>query len=205
MSALKVEKLEQQVSRFALALSGRATCVIASSRFCHGRLLKSQSCPKAAKSILAVTFLPQLRPVVQPLPDLALEAALGRIVELLAAERFREVVLARERVRRVVVVVVAARRSLPPSSAWSAHSGCASAAAASRPPWRPAWPRHRPCRRRSISARSPHRSPPARSRARPRAMPRKSYASFAALQITSACGSASPMSSTAMRTTRRAR
>jgi hypothetical protein len=35
-----------------------------------------------------IPFLPQLRPVIQPLPDLALEAALGRIVELLAAERF---------------------------------------------------------------------------------------------------------------------
>src|SRR3954471_24547451 len=48
-----------------------------------------------------------LRPEFQPLANFALEAALGRIVELLAAECFREVVLPGKRVRRVVVVLVA--------------------------------------------------------------------------------------------------
>src|SRR6266702_8959168 len=50
---------------------------------------------------------PQLRPVLEPFPDLALEAAVGRIVEGLTSQRFREIVLAREGVRRVVVVLVA--------------------------------------------------------------------------------------------------
>src|SRR5262249_24165536 len=39
-------------------------------------------------------FTAQLRPIIQPLPDLALEAAFGRVVKLLAAERFRKIVLA---------------------------------------------------------------------------------------------------------------
>src|SRR5262249_58381730 len=53
-----------------------------------------------------IPFLPQLRPIFQPFPDLAFETALGRVVELLAAERLREVVLAGEGVGRIVVVVV---------------------------------------------------------------------------------------------------
>ena len=51
--------------------------------------------------------LPQLRPILQALADFALEAALGRIVELLPAEFFREIVLAGERLLGVVVVFVA--------------------------------------------------------------------------------------------------
>src|SRR5438477_3484765 len=39
---------------------------------------------------------PQLLPEIQPLADLALEAALGRVVEFLPAERLRKVVLTRE-------------------------------------------------------------------------------------------------------------
>src|SRR5262245_66434332 len=66
-------------------------------------MLRSTSKPMSSR----IPLLPQLRPVVQPLLDLALEAALGRVVELLAAERFREVILAGEGVRRVMVVVVA--------------------------------------------------------------------------------------------------
>ena len=65
--------------------------------------------------------LAQLRPVVEPLPDLALEAALRRIVELLPAERFREIVLAGKRLRRVVVVFVARAVAFASSSAWSAR------------------------------------------------------------------------------------
>src|SRR5712664_1039490 len=53
------------------------------------------------------TFPAQLRPVIQPLANLALEAAIGRIVEGLAAKRFREIVLSGERVLGVVVVFVA--------------------------------------------------------------------------------------------------
>src|SRR5262245_6280387 len=49
----------------------------------------------------------QLGPIVQALPDLALEATLGRVVECLAAERLGEIVLAREGIGRVVVVIVA--------------------------------------------------------------------------------------------------
>ena len=51
-------------------------------------------------------LLPQLRPVVQPFPDLALEAAVGRIVEGLPAELLREVVLAGKGLGRIVIVVV---------------------------------------------------------------------------------------------------
>src|SRR4029077_5413260 len=40
-------------------------------------------------------LLAQLRPVFEMLSDLALEAALRRIVELTAAERFREIILPR--------------------------------------------------------------------------------------------------------------
>ena len=49
---------------------------------------------------------PQPRPVFEPLPDLALEAALDRLVERSPAQRVRPVVLAREGVGRVVVVLV---------------------------------------------------------------------------------------------------
>ena len=52
-------------------------------------------------------LLPELRPVLEPLPDLALEAALRRVVEGLPAERLGEVVLAGEGVGLVVVVAVA--------------------------------------------------------------------------------------------------
>src|SRR5258707_14217810 len=56
---------------------------------------------------LSAPLLPQLRPVIQPLADLALEAAVGRIIKSLAAQRFREIVLAGERVLGVVVVLIA--------------------------------------------------------------------------------------------------
>src|SRR4029077_18992229 len=48
----------------------------------------------------------QLGPVFETLSDLALEPALRRIVELAAAERFREIILPGERVGRIVIVVV---------------------------------------------------------------------------------------------------
>src|SRR5689334_3772396 len=60
----------------------------------------------------AASLLAQLRPVFEPLPDLALEATLGRIVELVTAERLGEVVLAREGLLGVVVVGVAAAVAL---------------------------------------------------------------------------------------------
>ena len=56
---------------------------------------------------LPAPLLPELRPVLEPLPDLALEAALRRVVEALPAERLGEVVLAGEGVGLVVVVAVA--------------------------------------------------------------------------------------------------
>src|SRR4051812_10885259 len=59
-------------------------------------------------STVSLALPPQLRPVIKPLADLALKAAIGRVVKSLAAERFREVVLAGEGVRRIVVVFVAA-------------------------------------------------------------------------------------------------
>src|SRR5262245_14453338 len=63
--------------------------------------------PSAQTSPSSPFFLPQFRPILQALSNLALEAALGRIVEPLAAERLREVVLSGEGVARIVVVVVA--------------------------------------------------------------------------------------------------
>src|ERR1700730_3689703 len=48
----------------------------------------------------------QLGPVFEPLLYLALETALRRIVELAAAERFGEIILAGKRLRRVVIVFV---------------------------------------------------------------------------------------------------
>src|SRR5256885_14889748 len=62
---------------------------------------------RTQRAISRTAFLPQLLPILQPLPDLALEAALRRIVEFLAAQRLREVILAREGLRRIVVVFVA--------------------------------------------------------------------------------------------------
>src|SRR5215472_18453585 len=60
-----------------------------------------------ARIDLSSPLPPQPLPILQALPDLALEAAFWRIVELAAAKRLGEVVLARKRVRCVVVVVVA--------------------------------------------------------------------------------------------------
>ena len=57
---------------------------------------------------LALASLPpELGPIVQPVPDLALKTALGRIVKGLASERLGKVVLAGERIRRIVIVAVA--------------------------------------------------------------------------------------------------
>ena len=47
-----------------------------------------------SRRALLPPLLPQLFPPLQPLPDLALEAALRRVVEVLAAERVGPVVLA---------------------------------------------------------------------------------------------------------------
>src|ERR1044072_4300584 len=66
---------------------------------------------KQQQSTSRTPLLPQLVPVLESLPDLALETALDRVIEFLAAERFREVVLAGERFRGVVIVCVA--RSVP--------------------------------------------------------------------------------------------
>src|ERR1700682_2942726 len=43
---------------------------------------------------IAAPFLPQLRPIFEAFADFAFKAALGRIVELPAAERLGEIVLA---------------------------------------------------------------------------------------------------------------
>src|ERR1700733_11932668 len=56
---------------------------------------------------IAAPFAPQFCPVFETLADFALKAALGRIVELPAAERLGEIVLAGERLLAVVVVFVA--------------------------------------------------------------------------------------------------
>src|SRR5690242_11193761 len=59
------------------------------------------------RPLFAGLIPPQLGPIIQPLSDFALKTALGRIVERLPPQRFREIVLAGKAVRRVVVVCVA--------------------------------------------------------------------------------------------------
>src|SRR5215510_2453799 len=66
---------------------------------------QTQHAPASTRSRIPV--LPQLRPVLQPLPDLALEATLGRVVELLAPHGLGEVVLPGKRFGHVVIVIVA--------------------------------------------------------------------------------------------------
>src|SRR5258708_5311408 len=56
---------------------------------------------------IAAPLAPQLGPIFEALADFALKAALGRIVELAAAERFGEIVLAGKRLLGIVVVFVA--------------------------------------------------------------------------------------------------
>src|SRR5688500_17620124 len=66
-------------------------------------LLQAASCP-CGSWFLSV---PQLCRIVEPLSDLALTAAFGRIVEGLPSARCREVVLPGTSFRRVVIVLVA--------------------------------------------------------------------------------------------------
>src|SRR5580704_17370304 len=56
---------------------------------------------------IAAPLAPQLCPVFQALADFAFKAALGRMVELPAAERLGEIVLAGEGLLAIVVVFVA--------------------------------------------------------------------------------------------------
>src|SRR5580658_1016354 len=55
---------------------------------------------------LVAPLVAQLFPIVEALPDLPLEAALGRIVEFLTAKLLGEIVLAGECLGRVMVVFV---------------------------------------------------------------------------------------------------
>src|ERR1700730_14232084 len=56
---------------------------------------------------IAAPLAPQLRPIFEALADFALKAAVRRIVELPAAELFREIILAGECFLAVVIVFVA--------------------------------------------------------------------------------------------------
>jgi hypothetical protein len=56
---------------------------------------------------LFTPFPPQPCPIFQALPDLALKATFGWVVELLPAERFRKIILAGKSVWCIVIVVVA--------------------------------------------------------------------------------------------------
>src|SRR5262245_55718918 len=67
--------------------------------------LRRHSCPLVPRSVLALRA--QLLPVVEPLQDLALEAALHRLVELAPGHAVRKIVLAGKAFRGVVVVFVA--------------------------------------------------------------------------------------------------
>src|SRR5690242_14741856 len=74
---------------------------------CVGMDTSTASVEDPYAGLFAGLLPPQLGPIVQPLSDLALEAALGRIIERLPPQRLREIVLAGKAVRRVVVVFVA--------------------------------------------------------------------------------------------------
>src|SRR5262245_36844342 len=63
--------------------------------------------PFSPAPVVGLSLPSQLRPIFQPLFDLALEAALGWVVELLPPQLFGEIVLPGKRLGRVVVVVVA--------------------------------------------------------------------------------------------------
>src|SRR3979490_1206731 len=102
-------------------------------------------------------LLPQLRPIIQPLPDLALEAALGRIVKFLPAERLREIVLARKRIGRVVVVVVTRAVAFLLHQPGRRIEDMLGREQRGPPRGDPAGPPRRPNRRRSIWARSPRK------------------------------------------------
>src|SRR5262245_34024845 len=52
-------------------------------------------------------FFSKRRPIFEALSDIALETAFGRVVEFLALERLREVVLSRESFFSIVIVGVA--------------------------------------------------------------------------------------------------
>ena len=72
-----------------------------------GDLLAAARLPRpAGASHRFAPLFAQLRPIFQTLADFALEAALGRIVEYVAAELFREIVLAGERLFGIVIVFV---------------------------------------------------------------------------------------------------
>src|SRR3990170_4839912 len=77
-------------------------------RACPLRPRKTRAPPLATQEEerSALPF-PELLPVLQPLQDLAFEAALDRLIELLPRHAVGKVVLAREAVGRVVVVLVA--------------------------------------------------------------------------------------------------
>jgi len=69
---------------------------------CHPVLVGGRARKPPASAALAA----QLGPIVQPLADLALEAALRRIVECVPAQPLGKIILARERIGRVMVVRV---------------------------------------------------------------------------------------------------
>src|ERR1700720_4578368 len=73
--------------------------------------VRSASKSRYAGYSFALASIPlpaKLGPIIQPFSNFALEAAVGRIIKSLSAQRFRKIVLSGERVCRVVVVFVAA-------------------------------------------------------------------------------------------------
>src|SRR5262249_4437002 len=61
-----------------------------------------------ARGSCPTPFLPQLRPILQPFPDLAFEPALGWVIKLLPFQRFRKIVLPGKGLFGVMVVGIAA-------------------------------------------------------------------------------------------------
>ena len=138
------------------------------------------------------------------LPHLAFKAAVLRLVKIRSRHAIRKVVLAGERIRRLMVVVVAGavaellhelRRRIQNMRRRHQAAGLPRAA-----------PRRaeRRRRRRSISARCRDKSPPAPSPIRPPGCRAAHTHPTPPTSAVSACGSASPTSSAANRTSRRA-
>ena len=87
-----------------------------------GDLLAAAGLPRSVTRLSpAAPLLAQLRPILQPLPDLALEAALGRVVELLPAELLRGNSPGRKTRPARRGRIRSPRRSPRSSSAWSAR------------------------------------------------------------------------------------
>src|SRR6516165_3034793 len=106
--ALRALTIAAISARLLAAISGGHCSLEASA---HARVPSGKESGRHGVSqkatLFPAAFFSQLRPIVEPFPDLALKAALGRIIEGLTAQRLREIVPAGKGVRRVMIVFIA--------------------------------------------------------------------------------------------------